>query len=347
MLACSQALSKNMKQAEAYSRIGLTYGILGLQKEASDNYERALSIFKSTGNETATCAAYKNLASSLALSGKLSDAKTHYESALASATDTGNKTEQMDINSKLGDLHMEQLDEPHVSQKYYTDMLALARDLGRRDKEAHAYNRLGLACGDMQDNKSALKWHRKDLKMSQENDGDKKAQIAAHTNVGNTYRLLGKQGQATSHFNTALEMAKQTGDQHGQMDVYIKMGEMHREQLHSPHTSIQYYEQYLALARQLMDRHQEALAYNRLGLTHNEMGEYETALKWYEKALKIQEDDADKKAQMIQHTNVGDTYRLLGQLDQARSHYQSAMNIAKETGNKEELKNIANELTSL
>ncbi|XP_019647091.1 PREDICTED: tetratricopeptide repeat protein 28-like [Branchiostoma belcheri] len=333
MLECSQALSKDTKEAEAYNRIGLTYEILGLHKEASTNHERALGILKAKGRETEVCAAYKTLASSLALSGQVSDAKTHYESALAAAMEARNKTEQLDINSKLGDLHREQLDEPRESHWYYTEMLALAKDLGREDLEGHAYNRLGLACGDMQDNKSALKWHRKDLTMSLD-AGDKTAQIAAHTNVGNAYRLLGKHDKATSHFNSALQLAQQTGDLHGQMDVYMKMGEMHREQLHFPHTALQHYEQYLSLARQLMDRQQEGLAYNRLGLTHHEMGEYEEALKWYERALKMQEDDGDKAAQIVQHTNMGDTCRLLGQLDRARSHYQSAMAVAMETDNK-------------
>ncbi|XP_035677704.1 tetratricopeptide repeat protein 28-like [Branchiostoma floridae] len=346
MLECSQALSDDTKQAEAYNRIGLTCNILGMHQKASINYDRALSIFKATGKQTDTCTAYKNLASSLAMSGQVTDAKRHYESALVAATETGNKTEQLDINCKLGDLHREHLEEPQVSHMYHTEMLALARDLGRKDQEGHAYNRLGLSCEDMQDNKSALKWHRKGLKISQD-DGDKKAQIAAHTNVGNTYRLLGKQAQATSHFDTALQMAQQTGDQHGQMDVCLKMGDMHREQLHATQTAMQYYEQYLALARQLMDRNNEGLAYNRLGLTHTDMGDYEAALRWYERALKMQQDDADQEAQMVQHTNMGDTYRLLGQLDHARSHYQSAMAIAKATDNEQEITNIANELTSL
>ncbi|CAH1250546.1 TTC28 [Branchiostoma lanceolatum] len=332
MLECSQALSEETKQAKAYSRLGLTCDILGLQQDAFRNHERALAIYRvETKNETDICVAYKNLASSLALSGQVSDAKTNYESALAVAMETGNKTEQMDIYCMLGDLHREQLHEPQISHGYYSEMLTLARDLRRKDRERLAYNRLGLTCGDMQDNEAALEWHQKHLKMSQD-DGDKKEQITAHTCVGDTYRLLGKLDQATSHFNTALQMAQQTGDQHGQMNVYFWMGDMHMEQLHSPHTAIQYYEQHLALARQLMDRDEEGVAYNKLGLAHDEMGKYETALEWHQKNLKMSQDDGDKKEQITAHINVGNTYRRLGKLDQATSHFNTALQMAQQTG---------------
>ncbi|XP_035662461.1 G-protein-signaling modulator 1-like [Branchiostoma floridae] len=193
---------------------------------------------------------------------------------------------------------------------------------------------------------AALEWHQKYLKMSQDH-GDKKEQITAHVNVGNTYRLLGKLDLATSHFNTALQIAQQTGDQHGRMHVYIYMGEMHREQLHSPHTAIQFYEQALALARQLGDRHEEGMAYNKLGTAHYKMGEYETALEWVQKHLKMCKESGDKTEQIIAHNCIGASYKALGKLDQARSHYQLAMTIAMETENKQQQEGISKKLAEL
>ncbi|KAI8518064.1 hypothetical protein Bbelb_040810 [Branchiostoma belcheri] len=332
MLECSQALSEDTKQAKAYSRLGITYDILGLQAEAFTNHEKALAIYRvDAGNETDVCIAYKNLASSLVLSGQVSDAKTSYESALAVAMETGNRTEQMDIYYMLGDLHKELLEEPEVAHKYYTEVLALARDLGRKDGEGAAYNRLGRACSDMQNNDAALEWHQKTLEWSQE-VGNKRAQRITHAYMGNVYRVLGKLDQATSHFNTALQLAQQTGDLDGQMAVCLWMGEMHREQLHSPRTAIQYYKQALALARQLKDRHEEGVACNRLGLVHCDMEEYESALEWFQRYLQISQEEQVSKAQITAHSNVGDAYRLLGKLDLATSHFNTALQMAQQTG---------------
>ncbi|KAI8518998.1 hypothetical protein Bbelb_022550 [Branchiostoma belcheri] len=298
MLKCSQELSEDNKQAKAYSRL-----------------------------------AYKNLASSLALSGQVSDAKINYESALAVAMETGNKTQQMDIYYKLGDLHREQLHEPQESLKYYTEMLALARDLGRKDWEGPAYNKLGHACSDMQDNEAALEWNQKSLEMSQES-GDKTNQIAAHINMAGFYKALGKLDLARSHYQSAMTIAMETGNKTQQMDIYLQLGDSHREQLHEPQESHKYYTEMLALARDLGRKDRESQAYNRLGRAHYDMGEFEESLEWEKKGLKMRQESGDKTEQITAHKNIADSYKALGKLDLARSHYQSAMTITMETGNK-------------
>ncbi|XP_035663430.1 tetratricopeptide repeat protein 28-like [Branchiostoma floridae] len=347
MLECSQELSENTKQAKAYSRLGLTCDMLGLQQEAYANHERALAIYRvETSNEIDICIAYKNLASSLALSDQVSDAKTNYETALAVAMETGNKTEQMDIYCKLGDLHREQLHEPQVSHKYYTEMLALARDLGRKDREGLAYNRLGLACDDMQDYEAALGQFQKYLKMSEES-GNKTAQITAHQNIVGSYKALGKLDLARYHYQSALTLAMEIGNKTKQMDIYCMLGDLHREQLHEPQVSHKYYTEMLALARDLGRKDRERIAYNRLGLACKDMQDYEAALEWHQKHLKMSQESGDKTEQIAAHQNIAVSYKALGKLDLARSHYQSAMDIAMATGNKHQQENIAENLAKL
>ncbi|XP_078662846.1 uncharacterized protein LOC144906451 [Branchiostoma floridae x Branchiostoma belcheri] len=340
MLECSQELTENNKKAKAYNRLGLTYGMLGKQQEAITYHKQALRIYRiELERETDICVAYKNLASSLALSGQVSDAKSNYESALAVAMETGNKTEQMDIYCKLGDLHREQLHEPQESHKYYTEMLALARDLGRKDWESQAYNRLGRAHYDMGEHEESLEWHKKDLKMSQES-GDKTEQITAHQNIADSYKALGKLDLAGSHYQSAMTIAMETGNRTQQMDIYCRLGDLHREQLHEPQESHKYYTEMLALARDLGRKEEEVLAYNRLGAVHYVMGEYEGSLEWDKKGLKMSQESGDKTGQITAHQNIADSYKALGKLDLARSHYQSAMTITMETGNKTEQMDI-------
>eukprot|EP00058_Branchiostoma_floridae_P003324 XP_002588812.1 hypothetical protein BRAFLDRAFT_89757 [Branchiostoma floridae] len=333
MLECSESLAGDPNSSKTYNRLGITYDILGEQQEAVRSHEKTLKIYKATENNE-ICVAYKNLASSFQLSGKVSDAKDNYKSALAAARKAGNKPEEMDIYCKLGDLYRKQLNNPHVSHKYYTKVLSLARDMGKTYWEMLAYNRLGVVCQNMQDYELALEWNRTALKMSL-SDGDEKDQIQGHVNVGDAYRNLGNKEQATFHFETALQMAQQTEDRYGQMQVYVGMGDLQREQLHSPRTAIQYYEQALALARELGDRNQEGVAYNRLGHAQFDMGEYEAALEGYQRVLKIQEHVDDKKALFIQYLTVGNAYRFLGKLDQATSHLNSALQLAQQTGDQQ------------
>ncbi|XP_035663433.1 tetratricopeptide repeat protein 28-like [Branchiostoma floridae] len=340
MLKCAQALSKDTQQAMAYCRLGMTYDILGKQKQAFKNHERALHIYKVTLERGADiCIAYKNLASSLTLSNQVSDAKSNYETALAVAMETENKTEQMEIYWKLGDLHRKQLHEPQVSHKYYTEMLALARDLGRKDRERLAYNRLGVACWDMQDYEAALEWIQMDLKMCQES-GDKTEQITAYQNIADSYKALGKLDLARSHNQSAIDIAMETGNKTEQMNIYWKLGDLHRKQLHEPQVSHKYYTEMLALARDLGRKDKERQAYNRLGLACEDMQDYEAALQWHQMDLKNRQESEDKTNQTTAHENIAASYKALGKLDLARSHYQSAMDIAVETGNKTEQMDI-------
>ncbi|XP_035685414.1 tetratricopeptide repeat protein 28-like [Branchiostoma floridae] len=330
MLECSKSLEGDAKEAKANNRLGLTYDILGVKEEAIRCHERALEIYKTKANkELEMCAAYKNLASSLALFDQVPGAKTNYESALAVATETGNKAEQVDIYCRVGDLHRNKLDEPQVSHKYYTKMLALARELGWTHVEGEAYGRLGYACSDMEDSVGALEWHLKNLKVQQD-EGDKKEEVTAHMDVGNAYIFLDRTHLAMPHFNTALQMAQQTGNLHKQLDACICLGEMHRNQLDSPRTAIQYYEQYLALARQLGDRRAEGTAYNRLGLVHHSLWDLAAALGWYQKSLQMREEDGDISAQMSQHMNVGHAYTSMDKPEQAKFHFDKALQLAQQ-----------------
>ncbi|XP_078687030.1 uncharacterized protein LOC144919453 [Branchiostoma floridae x Branchiostoma belcheri] len=330
MLECSKSLSENIKQAKAHNRLGLTYDMLGKHEEATRSHERVLEICRdAVGDEVDICVAYKNVATSFTLSGKVFDAKTNYKTALRLARETENKIEEMDIHCKLGDLHRVQLKEPHVSHKYYTNMLALTTELRSKYWEMIAYNRLGLACEGMQDNEQALHWSKKNMNMIHECT-DKREQIIAHMNVG---VLLGRVNQPSPQLDTALQMAQEKGDEYGQMSVYIHMGDMQREKFHSPRAAIQYYEQALALARQLGDRRQEGVAYSRMGLAHLERREYEAAIEWYKKYLTISQEIEDKKDEVTAHAAVGNSYRLLGTTEQATYHFDTALQLAQQTEN--------------
>ncbi|XP_078603651.1 uncharacterized protein LOC144877577 [Branchiostoma floridae x Branchiostoma japonicum] len=319
MLNCSKALSQDIKQAKAHNRLGLTYDMLGKHEEAIINHERVLDTYNVlVGNKVYICVSYKNLASSLTLSGKLANAKSNYKSALRLARKIGNRIEEIDIHCKLGDLHRKQLREPQISHKYYTNMLALAKDLGSKYWEMLSYNRLALACDGMQDNEQALEWHLKALKMSPES-ADKRDEIISHMNI-----------QTTSHLDTALHMAQQKGDQYQQMRVSMHMGDMQKDKFNSPRTSIQYYDQYLTLARQLGDRRQEGRAYNRLGQAHYDMREYEAALEWYEKHLKISQERDDTKEKVAAHVTAGNAYRFMGKIEEAKSHFDTASQMAQQ-----------------
>ncbi|XP_019633157.1 PREDICTED: tetratricopeptide repeat protein 28-like [Branchiostoma belcheri] len=339
MLALARDLGRKDWESLAYNRLGHAHYDMGEHEESLEWYRKHLKMSQESGDKTEQITAHKNIARSYKALGKLDLARSHYQSAMTIAMETGNKTEQMDISLQLGDLHREQLHEPQESHKYYTEMLALARDLGRKDWEGLAYNRLGHAHYDMGEHEESLEWYKKDLKMRQES-GDKTEQITAHQCLAVSYQALGKLDLARSHYQSAMTIAMETGNKTEHMDIYCKLGDLHRKQLHEPQESHKYYTEMLALARDLGRKDRESQAYNRLGVAHYDMGEHEESLEWYKKNMKMCQESGDKTEQITAHQNMADSYKALGKLDQARSHYQSAMTIAMETGNKTEQMDI-------
>ncbi|XP_078604924.1 uncharacterized protein LOC144878334 [Branchiostoma floridae x Branchiostoma japonicum] len=329
-LTLTRQLMNSVEEALTYERLGLAHYEMGEYEKALQWHQKHLDKSQDNGDNKQQIRAHTNLGRAYRLLGSSDQATARISTALQLAKQTGDLHGQMEIYFTMGEMQRVDLHSPRTAVQYYEQYLALARQLGDRSKEAVAYSRLGRAHGDMGEYKAAQEWFQRYLRMSQES-GDRKEEITAHTVVGNTYVALAKLDQATSHFNTALILAQQTDDMHGQMQVYYCMGEMHKEQLHSPRTAIQYYEQYLALARQLEDRYGEGVAYSRLGQAHSGMGEYEEALEWHKKYLRMSQEDEDKTAQITAHQNIADSYQALGKLDLATSHYQSATTIAKET----------------
>ncbi|XP_078663372.1 uncharacterized protein LOC144906699 isoform X1 [Branchiostoma floridae x Branchiostoma belcheri] len=346
MLALARDLGRKDKESQAYNRLGLAHYDMGEHGKSLEWNKKNLKMSQESGDKIGQITAHKNIAVSYKALGKLDLARSHYQSAMTIAMETGNKTEQMDIHCKLGDLHREQLHEPQESHKYYTEMLALARDLGRKEEEGLAYNRLGLAHYDMGEHEESLEWYKKNLKMRQES-GDKTQQITVNQCLAASYKVLGKLDLARSHYQSAMTIAMETGNKTEQMDIYCKLGDLHREQLHEPQESHKYYTEMLALARDLGRKKDEGNAYNRLGLAHYDMGEHEESLEWNKKYLKMRQETGDKTGQITAHQNIADSYKALGKLDLARSHYKTAMTIAMETGNKQQQEDISKELANL
>eukprot|EP00058_Branchiostoma_floridae_P003329 XP_002588817.1 hypothetical protein BRAFLDRAFT_89752 [Branchiostoma floridae] len=324
-------------QMEVYCKMGdLQKDQLHSPRTAIQHYDQYLALARKLEDMHKEVVAYNKLGLAHCEMREYETALEWHQKHLTASQESGDKKEQitalrnMEVYCKMGDLQRKQLHSPRTAIQYYDQDLALARQLEDRHEEGVAYNRLGLAHYDMKGYETALEWHQKERKARKER-GDKKGQITSLENVGNAYRLLGKLDQATSHFDTALQIAQQTEDQYGQMRVYIRMGDLQREQFRSPRTAIQYYDQALALARQLNDMDHLGVSYCGLGVSHYDMGEYKVALEWFQRVFKMNQESGNKKEQITTHKNMAATYQALSKPDQAKSHYQSAMALAIET----------------
>ncbi|KAI8518056.1 hypothetical protein Bbelb_040730 [Branchiostoma belcheri] len=223
------------------------------------------------------------------------------------------KGKQFDLYCQIGDLYRTKLRNPQSALQYYQNMLECSQALSEDTKQAKAYSRLGVTCDILGLQDEAFTNHEKALAIYRVDTGNETDVCIAYKNLASSLALSGQVSDAKTNYESALAVAMETGNKTEQMDIYCKLGDLHREQLEEPEVSHEYYKKMLALARDLGRKDREGLAYNRLGHACSDMQNYDAALEWHQKSLEMaSQDDGNKRAQRITHTEVGNAYRVLG-----------------------------------
>ena len=70
-----------------------------------------------------------------------------------------------------------------------------------------------------------------------------------------------------------------------------------------------YYEQALAIRREVKDRHGEGVTLNNLGIVYATLSQYEKARDYYEQSLAIRREIKDRRGEGTTLNNLGNVYR--------------------------------------
>ena len=98
--------------------------------------------------------------------------------------------------------------------------------------------------------------------------------------------------------------------------------------------AIEYYEQALAIAREIGDRRGEGADLGNLGLAYSALGQVAKAIEYYEQALAIAREIGDRRGEGADLGNLGMAYSALGQVAKAIEYYEQALAIAREIGDR-------------
>ena len=108
--------------------------------------------------------------------------------------------------------------------------------------------------------------------------------------------------------------------------AYSDLGQVER--------AIDYYEQALAIAKEIGDRRGEGAWLGNLGLAYSDLGQVERAIDYYEQALAIAKEIGDRRNEGAWLGNLGLAYAALGQVERVIDYYEQALAIAKEIGDR-------------
>lgn len=133
----------------------------------------------------------------------------------------------------------------------------------------------------------------------------------------------------TTH-RIALASVRQLGDRPGEAWVLTNLG-MVLGQQHAD-DAVGYFEQALAIYREIGDRRYEAQVANALAFTYLILGRHEDAVAALLEALELQREVGRRYGEGVALCNLGEAYLELGRYEEAIASSQEALAIAREVG---------------
>ena len=221
---------------------------------------------------------------------------------------------------------------PEEDIKHHNQRLRIAKELGNRVGEGHAYGNLGIAYQCLGDFKQAVNYHNQHLSIAKEL-GDREGEGRAYGNLGIAWRNLGDFKQAIKYHNQDLSIAKELGDRAGEGCAYCNLGIVWRN-LGDFKQAVKYHNQDLSIAKELGDRAGQGRAYGNLGNAYNSLGDFKQAVKYHNQHLSIAKELGDRAGEGGAYGNLGIAYRSLGDLKQAVKYHNQHLSIAKELGDR-------------
>jgi len=152
---------------------------------------------------------------------------------------------------------------------------------------------------------------------------------------GQAYETLGDFEQARLDYETTLQMARMAGEHHAEWQALMDLGFLWAQRDYTQTGA--YYQQALALARQMDDPLTLAHSLNRLGNWHMNIEQPREALNYHQEALALFQQAQNRQGLAETYDLLGMTSLLGGDLPQGTVYYKQAIKLFQELDDRQGL----------
>ena len=170
--------------------------------------------------------------------------------------------------------------------------------------------------------------------------------VKALARKGRELLARGKQTEALSICDLALNIAQQLGDKRGMFVTLGVKGDVAQLRGNNKQ-ALEYHEQCLKLAEEIGDKASIGDALRSMGIFYIRQSDYPKALDLFQRALQIREELGNKLDIARELSNVGNVYVYQGDKVRALERFQRSVKLAKEVGNKAGLSATLNNIGNL
>ncbi|MEJ3657928.1 tetratricopeptide repeat protein [Actinomycetes bacterium KLBMP 9759] len=149
------------------------------------------------------------------------------------------------------------------------------------------------------------------------------------TGLADLERMRDEPGQAVGFLDTALDIARRSGDRSGEVAALITLG---WAELDKGQPAVDHFEEAMTIARAIGNRHETARALRGLGHVHRLQGRRARAIEMFEQALVMARAIGGRSAEFGALIGIGMIHRLEGRYQQAGPPFERALALAVEIG---------------
>jgi CHAT domain-containing protein len=231
---------------------------------------------------------------------------------------------------KLG--NDEKADSKRASIQKYQEAFQLFGASGETYRQALTLRAMIVRFAQLNDYRNLLKSSKEALALAQ-NLRDRRLEGSLETFVGGANNFLGEVKEALVHYERAVVLAQENGNQGTQASGLNNIGVIYSD-ASDQQKALEYFLQALPLYKLLGNQITEGITLSNIGNAYNKLGEPQKALDYLQQALPRFRAARAKSQESQSLINIGNAYRALGEYQKALDSYNQARTIQQQTGNK-------------
>ena len=185
---------------------------------------------------------------------------------------------------------------------------------------------------DSNDFQKALEYHKLDLNHAQDT-GKRADEGRAYSDLGITYRRLGKLEEAMDCHLRHLSITKEVRNKDEEAKAHSNLADVYQD-MDDFIQALKCHQQQFDIAKAQEDRSEQARAYRNLGIDYKSLGDYNSALDCHQHALKLAKEVGDKAEEGRAWGNLGVVYNKIGDLKKALMHLNEYKKITEDNEDK-------------
>ncbi len=198
-------------EASTLDNLGRAWSDMGDGKQALDNFNQALAIFRNLGERNGEALVLNDTGPAFAALGQKQKALDAYKQAIALWREVGNRQGEALTLNNIGRLYND-LGEHQTALDYYNQALPMWREVGNRSGEALALSDMGRAYADLGQPAKAVDFQTQALPIYRQT-GSRRGEAMVLNNLGRDHSDLGDAQQAYDFELQALAIWREVKDQ--------------------------------------------------------------------------------------------------------------------------------------